>query len=100
MPSQDLVPDDLPYGDRQRTVGAMQAASLPLESSVVGSESGVSATRNLPAQRGPATDPLTTLSPSAIGAPPLPSASERLRTAAASSPNTLFRLVVEKVLSE
>ena len=30
--SQDLVPDDLPYGDRQKRVEQMQSAGVPLES--------------------------------------------------------------------
>jgi len=30
--SQDLVPTDQPYGERQRTVAGMQAANVPLSS--------------------------------------------------------------------
>lgn len=44
MPTQDLVPDDQPYGSRQDNVAGLKQAGLPVSSDGVGSGSPIGGT--------------------------------------------------------
>jgi len=52
--SQDLVPTNQPYGSRQQTVAAMEAADVPLSSEVGGGESLSGSVAASPAAVAPA----------------------------------------------
>ncbi len=103
MPSsQDLVPTNQPYGERQRTVAGMQAANVPLSSEGGGSD--VLAPSATPSPRGvaaPATAELQSFDVLA-GREPTPDfqpiaprqvAFERIRQ----SPNRVMQAIAERM---
>lgn len=59
--SQDLVPNGLPYGERQQTVEGYQQAGVPTATTPAGSRSPVRSVATGPAQPGPSGPPVSGL---------------------------------------
>lgn len=107
---QDLVPDNLPYGERQNTVDAMQNAGLPTAStggpSLMPSPGPVGGSAPIGGP-GPGMDFLDEVDPAAIREPgPQPSVDPVVnqylnwQQIAQNSPNTVMRAVANRVLNE
>ena len=98
--TEDLIPDGQPQGEREKTLAATQAAGLPTDSTQAAGGEGTQA----PAQTAASPplpsdfDALQELSPTQ-GLTTAPTERDRLLEVAATTPNTLLSLIIERIVS-